>query len=214
MLAQLGETFGKAIEKIGESGEEFFKNKLTELDKPLNFDESGDTNADAKPEKVKEEYDDNGNLYKVNNELLPSNEYEVNGYKYETDDLGRIKNASGNLRLTDRTERKTINESMGDIGKNDAKDTDDKGHLIADRFDGSNKLENLVPMDANLNRGEFKAMENQWAKALEDGKEVHVSISPEYSGDSFRPDSFVVKYVIDGETSVKIFENKGAEQNG
>lgn len=213
MLAQLGETFGKAIEKIGESGEEFFKNKLTELDKPLNFDESGDTNADAKPEKVKEEYDDNGNLYKVNNELLPSNEYEVNGYKYETDDLGRIKNASGDLRLTE-TERKKIGDSMVKVGKNDAKDTDERGHLIADRFDGSNKLENLVPMDANLNRGEFETMENQWAKALKDGKEVHVSISPEYSGDSFRPDSFVVKYVIDGETSVKIFENKGAERNG
>lgn len=212
----MGEALGNAVEKIGETAENSnFKEKLMDLDKPLNLDESEKSETIESdrfsPEKIKIEYDDNGNPYKVNNELVPSNEYEINGYKYSTDEFGRIENVSGELRLTERPGRMTINESMDDIGKGDAKDTDDKGHLIGDRFDGSNKLENLVPMDSNLNRGEFKAMENQWAKALEDGKEVTVSITPEYSGDSFRPDSFVVKYTIDGETSVKVFENKGAE---
>ena len=230
----MGEALGNAVEKIGETAENSnFKEQLIDLDKPLNFNDpetdsdasdfnrSGDANINENgsergetiesdrfsPEKIKIEYDDNGNPYKVNNELVPSNEYEINGYKYSTDEFGRIENVSGELRLTERPGRMTINESMDDIGKGDAKDTDDKGHLIGDRFDGSNKLENLVPMDSNLNRGEFKAMENQWAKALEDGKEVNVSITPEYSGDSFRPDSFIVKYTIDGETSVKVFEN-------
>ncbi|HCX7356337.1 TPA: DNA/RNA non-specific endonuclease, partial [Escherichia coli] len=51
---------------------------------------------------------------------------------------------------------------------------------------------NLVPMDGNLNKGVWKQMENTWANALKDGKQVNVKIEPVYTGENKRPDSFSV----------------------
>lgn len=213
MLESLSTAVSSGIEKIGNGIEKFnnfdfksFGEKIAELDKPLSLIKEG-----AEIDKI--EYDDNGNAYKKNGELLPNTAYEINGYRYKTDEQGRIVEASGNLKITERDNRKVINEPMENIGKGDEKETDDRGHLIGDQFDGSNKLENLVPMDANLNRGEFKALENRLAKAVQEGKEVTIKVEPQYSGDSHRPDSFVVTYSIDGEESVVFFENKGVDQN-
>lgn len=203
------EGLGKSVLESFESKAEEFKEKLKELDKPLNDKEGMPEIKGSSAEAVKVETDDTGKIYKGNGELLPATEYISNGYLYRTDELGRIVFSGGQLKLSE-DERKTINEPMEKVGKGDAKDSDDRGHLIADRFGGSSKIENLIPMDANLNRGEYKALENQWAKALEEGKEVKVEIRPEYSGDSHRPDSFNVIYSIDGEVSVKVFENKEA----
>lgn len=75
---------------------------------------------------------------------------------------------------------------------------DEGGHLIASIFDGPGERLNLVPMDANLNRGEWKKMENVWASALKDGKTVSVRIEPNYVGSATRPDAFTVTYSIDG----------------
>lgn len=63
-------------------------------------------------------------------------------------------------------------------------------------------------MDSNLNRGEFKKLENSWAKALENGQTVDVKVTPVYKGDSVRPDSFKVTQIIDGIKSNKILKNK------
>lgn len=158
----------------------------------------------------KYETDDNGNNYKKEGELLADTTYEINGYKYETDDKGRVISAEGTLHLSD-TPRKTINED--NVGGEDKRETDDRGHLIADRFDGSNKIDNLVSMDANLNRGDFKKVENLLADALADGKEVTLKVEPVYEGDSKRPSSFIVTYSIDGEEKVVVFSNerKGSE---
>ena len=41
-------------------------------------------------------------------------------------------------------------------------------------------------------------MENAWAKALEEAKEVNVRINPRYSGDGQRPACFDVEYDVDG----------------
>jgi filamentous hemagglutinin len=63
-------------------------------------------------------------------------------------------------------------------------------------------------MDGNLNKGAWKQMENTWANALKDGKQVNVKIEPVYSGDSVRPDSFKVRYSVDGNRPVSLdFEN-------
>jgi DNA/RNA non-specific endonuclease. len=43
-------------------------------------------------------------------------------------------------------------------------------------------LDNLVPMNSNLNRDTWKTMENSWAEALANGKEVTVSIEAVYEG--------------------------------
>ena len=63
-------------------------------------------------------------------------------------------------------------------------------------------------MNANLNRGEWKQMENEWAKALRKGKTVKVKIEPLYEGTSLRPESFYITSSIDGETlSEHTFKN-------
>ncbi len=152
-------------------------------------------------------YDDNGKLYRVENDLAPNTEYEINGYKYQTDDKGRIISAEGTLRMKDRDGRLPIKDSIKDIGKGDQKEGDDRGHLIGDQFDGSNGLENMVPQDANINRNDFKNFENELAKEVKDGKDVTVKVEPIYEGDSRRPDAIVVTYSINGEESVRVFPN-------
>lgn len=156
-------------------------------------------------------YDDNGKLYRVENELAPNTEYEINGYKYKTDEQARIISVEGTLHMKDRDGRLPIRDSIEDIGKGDQKEGDDRGHLIGDQFDGSNGLENMIPQDANINRNDFKNFENELAKKVKDGKEVDVKIEPFYDGDSRRPVAIVVTYFIDGEESVRVFPNSQEE---
>ena len=52
-------------------------------------------------------------------------------------------------------------------------------------------------MNANLNRGEWKQMENEWAKALRKGKTVKVEIEPLYESTDIRPNRFRVSDSID-----------------
>nr|WP_288915902.1 DNA/RNA non-specific endonuclease [uncultured Lachnoanaerobaculum sp.] len=155
----------------------------------------------------KKNFDDNGNLYRNGDDLLPNNNYEINGYNYETDDKGRIKSAEGKLYIKDREERLTIKDSIETIGKGDQKEGDDRGHLIGDRFNGSNGLENLVPQDANINRKDYKNLENELAKEVKDGKDVYIKIYVEYPEDSRRPEAIVVIYSIDGKENIRIFPN-------
>jgi filamentous hemagglutinin len=75
--------------------------------------------------------------------------------------------------------------------------TDDAGHLIGSRFGGVAEKINLVPMDAGLNRGAYRNLEADWAKALENGKPVTVKIEPKYVGDELRPDNIGITYSID-----------------
>lgn len=168
------------------------------------------TTADIQNETSK--VDDNGNVYRIENELLPNNTYEINGYKYVTDEYGRIISAEGVLQKKDHEGKLPIVDSMSDIGKGDQKPTDDRGHLIGDQFNGSPGLENLVPQDAVINQKEVKALECSLANEVKKGSEVYLKVEPHYSGDSHRPDSFTYTYTIDGETSVKIFRNGG--ENG
>lgn len=156
-------------------------------------------------------YDDNGDLYRIGNELQPNCQYEINGYAYKTDELGRIVSVEGRLHMKDREGRLPIKDSIEDIGKGDQKEGDDRGHLVGDQFDGSNGLENMVPQDANINRNDFKNFENELAKEVKDGKDVKVKVEPVYEGDSRRPSAIVVTYSIDGEENVRIFPNSQEE---
>ena len=123
------------------------------------------------------------------------------GYKYITDSSGRISNVEGRLNAgkakRNAYAQRTVGKGNGRVG------TDDGGHLIASIFKGSGDLDNLVPMNATLNREDWKAMENSWAKALGKGKKVDVKIDPIYSGASHRPISFKVKYRMDNGRWIK-----------
>lgn len=168
------------------------------------------TTADIQNEASK--VDDKGNVYRIGNELLPNNTYEINGYKYVTDECGRVISAEGVLQKKDHEGKLPITDKMSDIGKGDQNPTDDRGHLIGDQFNGSPGLENLVPQDASINQKEVKALENSLANEVKKGNEVYLKVEPHYSGDSHRPDSFTYTYTIDGEMSVKVFRNGG--ENG
>lgn len=142
--------------------------------------------------------------------LKPKEAYEVNQYRYETDRYGRISHCEGTLRLEEGTRDP---EHQRKAGGKDRLEHDDGGHLIATRFDGSGKIDNIVPMDSHLNRSDYKAMENGWAKALEEGKTVDVAIDCKYEGNSERPKEFRVKYVVSDESGEierrsKSFKNK------
>jgi len=87
-------------------------------------------------------------------------------------------------------------------------DGDEGGHLIASIFGGPGEKLNLVPMNDNLNKGEWKKMENDWAEALAKDTKVKVNIVPKYNGSSPRPSSFDVEYRIGDQKPVTLtFEN-------
>ena len=58
--------------------------------------------------------------------------------------------------------------------------------------------ENLVQTRRTINRGDYKRMENEIAKALQEGKWVSVHIKIEYNGESGRPTKIRAEYIIDG----------------
>ncbi|MGE6204664.1 DNA/RNA non-specific endonuclease [Guptibacillus hwajinpoensis] len=133
--------------------------------------------------------------------LKPNVKYETNGYQYQTDDLGRIKKASGELKLEMGVRDTKHQLAAGGIDRIKAPSTqgDHGGHLIGTQFNGSPLIDNIVSMNGNVNVGAYKKLESAWAKALRDKREVIVDIKPVYEGDSIRPVSFNIKYRIDGE---------------
>lgn len=57
-------------------------------------------------------------------------------------------------------------------------------------------MDNLVPMDATLNRSDWRAMERSWAEALDNGENVEVRIKIIYVSTLLRPIAFKVQYRI------------------
>lgn len=140
--------------------------------------------------------------------LKPNVQYSSKeGYIYKTDDKGRIVSCEGTLILG---EAKRNNHAQRIVGREDRLQEDDGGHLIASIFKGSGSLDNLVPMNGNLNKGEWKKLENMWAKNLEKvpPKTVEVKIVPIYKEGSHRPDNFKIQYRIGGKKWVPVrFKN-------
>ena len=146
---------------------------------------------------------------KLNEKLDPSTNYNVGNKTYKTDEHGRVKQVSGELALK-TNDRNTFQQGKAgqEGGIKDGLENDDGGHLISSRHDGAGEQINYVPMDSNLNRGEWKRMENKWDDALKEGKKVEVDINPIYEGNSKRPEAFSVKYWVDGKKKTAFFENK------
>lgn len=154
-------------------------------------------------------YDDNGKIYKKNGDLLANTEYTIRGYNYKTDDQSRIISVQGDLHWKEHEGRLPLEVDIHTIGKGSERSDDDRGHLIADEFNGSNGIENLVPMNSELNRnGDYRKLEKEWEQALHDKQNVHVDIEPVYSDASKRPDKFIVKYTVDGEYYEKVIINR------
>ncbi|MCO1352838.1 DNA/RNA non-specific endonuclease [Burkholderia multivorans] len=139
------------------------------------------------------------------NNPKPNTVYNVDDSKvYQTDSLARVTRVDGDLSLLtkDRNGYQQVKAGReGDSG-------DDGGHLIATILNGPGEKLNIVPMDSNLNRGAWKQLENSWADALSAGKQVKVSIEPQYQGDSRRPEGFNITYVVgNGRPAQQYFRN-------
>ena len=133
------------------------------------------------------------------NRLKPNIRYQTGEYDYfyETDNAGRIsKFETDSLQLTARENR--LSHSRNTLGK--IKETDHAGHLAADRFGGSPKLDNLVSQLSDVNLKQYKKIEDEWAAALKETppKEVKVNVEIKYEGKDTRPSEFTVEYQIDG----------------
>lgn len=151
--------------------------------------------------------DDNGKIMRIGQSLNPNETYTLNGYTYSTDNYGRIVEADfPDLQLKPQGRKRfDIADTKNTIGHGFEKATDDRGHLVADMFNGDNTLANIVPMDGTVNKVEVNAIELTWQNCLQQGGHVSGSIEITYSGASFRPDGFTYLYDIgDGLASIFI----------
>src|SRR5699024_5718822 len=115
-------------------------------------------------------------------------------YLYKTNELGRIKEFStDNLQFTESDKR--LRHNPNTPGKQPG---DHAGHLAGDRFGGSPDLDNLVSQLSSVYLSAYKKVENQWATALRDGKQVTVNVKINYDGKNSRPESFKIEYTING----------------
>jgi hypothetical protein len=144
----------------------------------------------------------------INNPVLIKNmKYEVDGFIYQTDDLGRV--VKTNADLDDIARVRLGNQQIKAVDvKDGVRGTDQGGHIVGSRFFGPGEQINLYPQSANLNQGAWKTMENSWADAMVQGKDVKIEVEAIFSGTSKRPDSFKVKYTIDGQPFQENFINQ------
>lgn len=158
---------------------------------------------------LKKQYTDaKGIIYREGDELRKDISYTKNGYNYSTDNYKRIKTFStNNLKMKDG-QRLNITDSQKTISQGAQKADDDRGHLFGDMFGGDNSMANIVPMKKELNRGEYKKMEEEWNAALKEGKKVRVTGKLIYKDTTKRPSKLKVTYTIDNSREVeRIFIN-------
>lgn len=153
--------------------------------------------------------DDNGicHMYYDKDErnwfLLPNHHYVSNSYEYRTGSYGEILSGEGKLRLSDG-ERRALNVSLDTLAEGDQ-----RSHVIGDRFQASNRADNIVAMLSQVNQGGFKSLETQLAKAVGEGREVFLRVQLEYDDpETRRPSSLVCRYSIDGVEHEAVFSNK------
>ncbi|MGN7189665.1 DNA/RNA non-specific endonuclease [Curtobacterium sp. MCBA15_004] len=144
--------------------------------------------------------------------IEPNTRYEIDGGKwvYETDEHARVVHAEGHLdqvvkQLEDRNRHGGQQKTAGG---DDRLDVDHGGHIFATLFGGPGEGINLTAQWSKVNLGSYKALENQWAAAIDSGKSVRVEVNLEYAGKNLRPDLYDVRWQVgDGPLRVRPFSN-------
>lgn len=126
-----------------------------------------------------------------------------NGYDYEIDERGRTRQVSGTLVLAPPQPRsRRLQRSAGGT---DRLPKDDGGHYIAPRFNGPTEAFNHFAQDSNVNRGRYRAIEDEWAREKRAGHRITVAIVPHFRALSQRPTTIDVVFYVDGvKRSVKL----------
>ena len=127
------------------------------------------------------------------------------GLTYSLDSAGRTQDIAGQL---DQSASGRSKRLQADAGKPDRHPSDDGGHFIAPRFGGPKEAYNHFAQDANFNRGAYRVMEDIWAKAGREGRDVRVHIDVSYPGPGRRPDRLRVEWTIDGKRDARHFRNE------
>jgi hypothetical protein len=154
-------------------------------------------------------YADSTGRSRVLNRPQANTRYYVNNrHAYQTDELRRT------TYVKSRIEQEHLDTSLRNcyqqrVAASCGLDDDDGGHLIGTKLGGPGERINLVPQNFRLNRGQWREMEREWAQHAAGGGRVDVEIEVNYAGNSMRPDSFTVRYQLDGgETIERIFRNE------
>jgi hypothetical protein len=136
-----------------------------------------------------------------------------NGYEFHLDRNERVRLIRGELYLSPTPLRSRSAQRRA--GGAERQPSDDGGHYVAPRFGGPTDAFNHFPHDAHINRGDYRVLEDHWAKALKQGKRVFVKITPNYAGESIRPFSFDVDYYVNGISErVTFFNKQGNRHHG
>ena len=198
--SKVNEVLAGANEKLRKAAD-FVNNKIDEFGDKVFGKEKKNTIVETSGKK--------GNWNKtLNNELEPNKIYKVDSYNYHTDELGRVNNVNGKLDFKTKG-RNTYQQGKSVDLKDGIKGEDDGGHIIAQIFNGPGEQINYVPQTQTLNRGDWKAMENEWKEFFNNNPkgEIKIDIQIIYDGTSKRPEGFNVVYYLDGKINTRQFDN-------
>jgi hypothetical protein len=119
-----------------------------------------------------------------------------NGYRFTIDAKGRTTEVRGRVVANPKQGRN--HKAQLAAGGGDRRPTDVGGHYVGRRFNGPLDAFNHFAQDKNFNNSAYKALENKWQKALDDGKHVDIVIKGVHEGDSLRPSKMEIEYAING----------------
>ncbi|CAM3969206.1 DNA/RNA non-specific endonuclease [Janibacter anophelis] len=155
---------------------------------------------------------DSGKKFNWNKELnnpQPDSTYVVdNRFVYVTDEHGRVKEAHGVL--TDEPGHRNGYQQRK-AGGDDRLPGDQGGHIYGKGVGGPGEGINLLAMSKQANQGDYARIERQWRTLLKEHPPpvIESKIIPVYSGDSKRPDRFMVEWTKNGEMQPReLIKNK------
>lgn len=140
------------------------------------------------------EYD--SQLNEFLNYLLPNKEYIVDDcFVYETDRLGRVYKAQGDLTKATYLQRRKDRDQRYQlwVKEMDGHSKDEGGHIFANRFNGPSEKINIVPMNSEWqHRGGvwYEEVEEQASNYINEGKQVQLHLELLYKGNNKRPYAF------------------------
>ena len=134
-----------------------------------------------------------------------------NGYTYQIDSRERTRRVSGALTVADAPVRSRASQRQA--GGAERRTSDDGGHYIAARFNGPTEAFNHFAQDANVNRGGYRVLEDEWARDKRAGRAVAVKIVPRFDGASVRPSVIDVWWTVDGKEKSLKFPNERSEKS-
>lgn len=179
-VAEASERDYEGDAEASEDAEELYKQKLPALEEAEgeSLGELED-NSDASSEQMP-------SYREAMNDPSLFSSREAKDYRYSENELG--KRASGVLGLEKNPERDPV--AQREAGGEERRDDDDGGHLIGARFDAAPGKENIDAQNRNLNRGDYKHLENGWEKSLENEDKIYANVES-YKNGNERPSAYM-----------------------